>query len=160
MALKACRPLRETAAKKGILFGAALEPEILRKDRLFADAVSKECNLIVAEGATKWEALHPTPDTWNFSGGDALYDFALRNGMKMRGHTLIWEAAFPDWAKEALKEGRGEALMEEYIHTVMSHYHGKFVAWDVVNEAVEPRDGRKDFLRNTPWLQAFGADLY
>ena len=30
-------------------------------------------------------------------------------------------------------------------------------SWDVVNEAIEPRDGRPDGLRNSPWLRLLGT---
>ncbi len=32
------------------------------------------------------------------------------------------------------------------------------VSWDVVNEAVEPKDGRADGLRNSPWLGLIGPE--
>ncbi|MEJ0062499.1 MAG: endo-1,4-beta-xylanase [Alphaproteobacteria bacterium] len=158
-------PLRETAAKKGILYGSSVEPARLEITKAFSpyyeqdfnDAIARECNLLVAESIMKWDALHPTPEKWDFWLADQLLEYAKKYDMKMRGHTLIWHAAFPAWAEQALKEGRGEALMEEYIAKVAGHYKGKLVSWDVVNEALKGRgEGNEEGLRDTPWLKALG----
>jgi len=152
-------PLRETAEKKGMLYGAAVGTHNLRKDARFREAVIRECNVIVPEYEGKWKALMPERrGAWHHEAMDELVLFAERNGMKVRGHTLIWHAAFPDWAKEALKEGQGAGLMREYIFDLVSRYRGRIFSWDVVNEAIEPKDGIEGGLRKTPWLEALGPD--
>ncbi|RYZ56857.1 MAG: 1,4-beta-xylanase, partial [Proteobacteria bacterium] len=42
-----------------------------------------------------------------------------------------------------------------HITTVMRHFKGKVVGWDVVNEAI---DDSKPYLRDTPALKAIGED--
>lgn len=49
-------------------------------------------------------------------------------------------------------------MMLNHIKTVVGRYAGKIHFWTVVNEAVEPSDGRSDGLRNTPWLRLLGPD--
>jgi endo-1,4-beta-xylanase len=41
---------------------------------------------------------------------------------------------------------------------VVKRYAGKMHSWDVVNEAIELKDGRSDGLRDNPWLEFLGAD--
>jgi len=76
----------------------------------------------------------------------------------MRGHTLVWHEAFPDWAKNLLTQGYGLSLLEEHIEKVMGTYKGKLLSWDVVNEAINLKDGQQQGLRKSPWLKALGPD--
>src|SRR3546814_2415713 len=77
---------------------------------------------------------------------------ARRNGMRARGQALVWYAAQPPWLEPALKAaGRAEreTLMTSYIDTAIRRYAGKIREWDVVNEAIEPNDGRADGMRRS-----------
>jgi endo-1,4-beta-xylanase len=47
-------------------------------------------------------------------------------------------------------------ILTEHIRTVAGHFAGKLHSWDVVNEAIEPKDGRPDGLRKSPWLELAG----
>lgn len=150
-------PLRVTAAQKDILYGAAVGTPNLKKDQRFREAVIRECNVIVPEWEGKWKALMPEArGAWRYEPLDELVQFAQENAMKVRGTALIWHNAFPDWAAGALSEGQGASLMEEYIQTVVSRYRGRIFSWDVVNEAIDPKDGRDDGLRQCLWLEALG----
>src|SRR3954470_22236883 len=50
----------------------------------------RECNILVPENELKWTAVHPSPKEFDFHGADALLDWAEQNGMKVRGHNLLW----------------------------------------------------------------------
>lgn len=152
--------LGRVARSKGVFFGAAVQHRLLREEAAYADALRAECNILVAEGATKWKALRPSPDRWDFSGTDEILRFAERNGMAMRGHTLVWHASLPVWAKDAIATGPKAAhgLLEAHIEKLVSRYKGRILSWDVVNEAVLPKDLRLDGLRESPWLQALGPE--
>jgi endo-1,4-beta-xylanase len=88
---------------------------------------------------------------------------AARNaGLKMHGHTLIWHQQSPVW----LAAG-GEAYLNKFVTDVASHFKGKLISWDVVNEAVRdgltPADAAgewRDCLRMTdsPWNKAIGPE--
>jgi endo-1,4-beta-xylanase len=78
--------------------------------------------------------------------------------MKYRGHTLLWESALPPWFHDTVNTGNAKAMMLDHISVVVGHYAGKMHSWDVVNEAIQPNDGRPDGLKNTPWLQMIGPD--
>ncbi len=158
--LDALPPLRQVAADKGIDFGAAVEP-IYLQDNDFSDAFIKECAILVPEWSLKWAAYAPTEGRLVFDDVDQLLRFAGAHGMKMRGHTLIWYAAMPDWAKAALaaaSPARAEQMMESLCYSVAGRYRGRLTSWDVVNEAIEPKDNQDNGLRASPWLQAMGPD--
>src|SRR6059036_15146 len=50
----------------------------------------RECNILVPENELKWTAVRPNPKDFNFYGADVLIDWAEQNGMKIRGHNLLW----------------------------------------------------------------------
>jgi endo-1,4-beta-xylanase len=139
------KPLRAHAAAKGMLFGTTLGGELL-ENPAFADLVVGQCSIGVPESALKWNALRPGPDKYDFDAGDYLYRFAHSHGMKYRGHTLVWELALPSWFHDTVNAGNAKAMMLDHISVVVGHYAGKMHSWDVVNEAIEPDDGRPDGL--------------
>jgi endo-1,4-beta-xylanase len=76
--------------------------------------------------------------------------------MSLRGHALVWHKKNPDWLESALQGSDAERMLTGYIAAVAGHYRGRLASWDVVNEAIEPEDGRSDGLRNSLWLKRFG----
>src|SRR5262245_31593358 len=50
----------------------------------------RECNILVPENELKWTAVRPNPTEFRFHGADVLADWAEQNGMKIRGHNLMW----------------------------------------------------------------------
>jgi endo-1,4-beta-xylanase len=109
----------------------------------------------VPENELKWAIAEPQPGQFNFAPADSLLAFASEHNMKFRGHTLVWHKQIPKWA------GVGDAAavrpqLLSHIAGEVAHYRGHADSWDVVNEAIEPKDGRADGLRNTLWLKALG----
>jgi endo-1,4-beta-xylanase len=147
-------PLRDLAEAKGKLVGAAITPWLFA-DEFYARLLSQQFNLIAAENAMKWEVLHPEPDRYDFSQGDALVSFARKFDMSVFAHVLVWDLQMPAWVTEP-DRSRDEwiQILCTHIKTVVSHYRGQVYAWDVVNEAVNA-DGT---LRNSFWMQRIGPD--
>lgn len=149
--------LRECAAQRGILYGSALRGAGV-KDTSFAALFVRECGLAVPEGALKWGSLRPTPGTYDFSGGDWLLSFASQNGMRFRGHTLIWDGDLPAWFSSYINASNAAPMTLEHISTVVKHYAGKVASWDVVNEGIQIQDGQPGGLKMNPWLQHIGPE--
>ncbi|QCN97407.1 glycosyl hydrolase family 10 (plasmid) [Azospirillum argentinense] len=148
--------LRAIAATRGIAYGAALGLRSVTEEPALAEAYARECAVLVPEGDAKWTGLHPASGVFRFDGLDRLLEIAVRHGQCVRGHTLLWHEALPEWVRDALPNGRIFELLTDHIFTVLGRYRGRIPVWDVVNEAVEPEDGREDGLRQTPWLSALG----
>ena len=128
--------LRDLASSQGFLIGAAINPDLL-SNQAYATTLGLEYNLIVPENVLKFDSVHPARDRYNFCPGDRLLTFANVNGMKMRGHALVWHQQVPSWVT-AGKFSKDELLqiMHDHILAVGTHYKGKLIAWDVVNEAI------------------------
>jgi endo-1,4-beta-xylanase len=73
----------------------------------------------------------------------------------MRGHTLVWYRALPDWML-ARSWTREELLdfLRGYVHDVVGRYRGRIVEWDVVNEAFND-DGT---WRRSLWYDVIGPE--
>jgi endo-1,4-beta-xylanase len=151
------KTLRELAAARGIAFGSSFATEYM-SDASYTKLISEQCGILVPEAELKWAALRPTPKTFDFSGGDTLYNFASKHSMLFRGHTLVWENALPAWFCRYATSSNAEQLMTDHISTVVRHYAGKVSSWDVVNEAVQVQDGRSDGLKVTPWIRLIGRE--
>jgi endo-1,4-beta-xylanase len=122
-------------------FGAAVTPAQLRVATT-ADFIRHHFRVLVAENAMKPEALSPKAEgQYEFADADEIVNFAIANGMKARGHTLVWYAQMAPWM---LKENGAEVSrailitrLERYITDVVTHFKGRVYAWDVVNEAFQ-----------------------
>jgi endo-1,4-beta-xylanase len=147
--------LRELAEKRNIHFGAAVNQRAFQSDEAYTAWLARECNIITAENAMKWSRLRPSQETYDFKAADAMVDFAEKNNMRVRGHTLVWHQMLPPWLTEG-EWSRDEliALLREHIFTVATHYRGRVWAWDVVNEAVKDDASMRDSF----WLKGIGPD--
>lgn len=105
------------------------------------ELIKKEFNSITAENDMKPGELHPAEGVWNWERGDKIADFCRKNGIKLRGHCLVWHSQFCDWmfndknGKPVSKEVFYSRL-HDHIHQVVNRYKDVVYAWDVVNEAM------------------------
>lgn len=109
------------------------------KTSLLADAykniVQTHFSQITAEYEMKMEVIWTGENSYNFSNGDALAEFAQTNDKQIHGHALLWYKSFPVWFKDENYDSAGfENRIKTYIETVVSHYKGKVISWDVANE--------------------------
>src|SRR6266852_9558529 len=81
--------LREIAATKGLLFGAAVSYAQLNRPEL-ADLLVEQCSILVSENDMKWRATHPEPERYDFTRADAFMNFAESHKIVARGHNLCW----------------------------------------------------------------------
>lgn len=152
-------PLRTAADRAQIRWGAAVSVNPLLMDAQYRQLAGSEFNTLTPENALKFGIVHPEPGVYDFSGGDLIADFARANGMKMRGHTLIWHQQLPEWINNG-QFTRDEliAIMREHIYTVLGHYRERYadvvIEWDVVNEAIAADGSRRD----TVWQRVIGDD--
>ena len=80
-------------------------------DSLTSAMILKEFNSITAENCMKPGELHPAPGVWNFEEADKIADFCRANGIKMRGHNLVWHSQFATWMFQAHDEN-GNPIVE------------------------------------------------
>jgi endo-1,4-beta-xylanase len=124
--------------------GAAVSEAGLQ-DPAYAATVAAQFNQVTAENEMKWEAIEPEPGVFDFTRADAIVAFAQQNGMKVRGHTLVWHSQLAPWVDTLVGPDAVREAMTRHIQTIVAHYRDNFpgvvVAWDVVNEAMNVMQG-------------------
>lgn len=137
-------------------YGACVRLDPLQKEIDYRTAIQTYCQQITPEGYLFWGPLRPARDQFRFEQADEVQAFAEANGMTMRGHTLVWYGAMPDWTKDIEGAVDAEREMTTHIERVVSHYRGKIKTWHVVNEPIDDSKGDVPGLRPNVWLQNLG----
>jgi endo-1,4-beta-xylanase len=107
------------------------------------------------------------PDTinglvFNWASADRHADFARKNNLSVRGHTLVWHSQTPasfftdNQGKQLTKE-QLYAKMKDYMSAVINRYKDVTFCWDVVNEAISDTEG-EIYRTNSKWYQICGKD--
>ena len=125
----------------GGISGDRIEGPSVILDPEFSAALTKHFNSVTAENVLKWGPLAPAPGVHDFERADLVVDFAEANGLRLRGHTLVWARinGQPTWLANEVHGADDPAarllqLIEEHIATVVGRYRGRIPVWDVVNE--------------------------
>jgi endo-1,4-beta-xylanase len=119
-----------------------------------------ECAVLVPENEFKIYVIGAEQGKYNFEPGDRIAAFARNNGMKLRGHTLLWNHPkyLPKWQDDsvgAMSPSAAEQYLRDYIKQVCTHYGSQVFSWDVVNETLDPETGE---FRNTSFNKVLGFD--
>ena len=75
---------------------------------------AQEFNCLTPDNQMKWSYIEPVRGKVNYSDADQVVSFAKQNGMKVRGHTLIWNQRMPEWAN-GLQKTELEESMKTHI---------------------------------------------
>ncbi len=144
----AATTLKSAAAATGRTFAAAVAASHLSDSR-FVNLLDTEFSGLTPENEMKWDATEPSQNSFNFGSADAIVNHAQSQGMKIRGHTLVWHNQLPGWVSSISNGSTLLSVMRNHIANVAGHYKGKIAYWDVVNEALN-EDGthRSDIFQN------------
>jgi endo-1,4-beta-xylanase len=148
----AASTLGAAAAEKGRYFGTAIAANRMGESD-YMSVLNREFDSLTAENEMKWDALEPSRNSFNFATADRIANHARSQGMKLRGHTLVWHSQLPGWVT-SLSGNDLRSAMNNHINRVMGQYKGQVHSWDVVNEAFE--DGSSGARRNSVFQQRLG----
>ena len=151
--------LRKLAAEKGLIYGTTIAARQITGDRPFLDLVRQEAGLVVAENEMKWQVMNRgSPGDNDFAPADTIANFAAANGLVLRGHNLLWYHRTPSWYFDLTDRREQERAVIAHIEQLAGRYRGRIHSWDVVNELIEPKDGRPDGLRTAVFLETLGPE--
>jgi endo-1,4-beta-xylanase len=136
--------LKEAGSCTERLVGVALSAAHLAEGP-YAEA-ALEFNYVTPENEMKWDVTEPTQNGFTFELGDQIVDFAVQNGMKVKGHALVWHNQLPQWLTSMTNADQIRSAMINHIQGVMEYYRGKVIAWDVVNEAFDDDGSLRDSI--------------
>jgi endo-1,4-beta-xylanase len=151
--------LRKLAAEKGLLYGTTISAKQISGDPRFVDLVLQQAGLVVAENEMKWQVMtRGGRGDDDYGPADTVATLALENNLALRGHNLLWYQRAPNWFFDLSSRPEIESAIVERIRGLAGRYRGMVHSWDVVNEPIEPKDGRTDGLRAGVFLEMFGPD--
>lgn len=125
--------LRDAAEAKGLFVGSAIDNDRL-SDSTYSSIASSQFSSVTAENVMKWQTIEPSRNSFNYSPGDTLVDFAQDNDQQVYGHTLVWQSQFPSWVSSGgYSASELNSIMTNHITNVVDHYENDVEYWDVVN---------------------------
>ncbi len=119
----------------------------------FTDTVAANFNFAVLESEVKWTYTETDEGVRDYSLADAVVEWGDANGLRIKGHTLMWgnapplsSSGIPDWLLKAFPEpdlsdedrSALRAIVERHVTDTMQQYAGRVSAWDVTNETLQP----------------------
>ncbi len=155
--------LVNAARQHGFSFGIVMGKDDLYNNA-YKDLLATECtcvsfgNEMKAYSLLNQYASKQNADgmpVMNYSTADRMVQFAMAQGVKIRGHVLVWDAYMCDWFFREGYQSDGAYVdretmlkrLEYYIDEVITYFEEKYpgtvYCWDVVNEAVG--DGSSDY---------------
>ncbi len=127
--------------KHAFSFGCAVNSKVLfdkgpeGDKRRYKETFLKLFNSATIENGLKWPFWEGDQKRW----ADRTAAWLAANGVKLRGHTLIW----PGWEHLPVSAGKLRknqeklrAAVRRHITEEASYYRGKAADWDVLNEPV------------------------
>jgi endo-1,4-beta-xylanase len=148
----AASTLGAQAAERGRYFGTAVAANRL-SEADYTTVLNREFNSVTPENEMKWDALEPSPGSFNWANADRITSHAQSRGMRIRGHTLVWHSQLPGWVNNLTGNSLRSAMVN-HINQVMGHWRGRIHSWDVVNEAFQ--DGGSGARRDSVFQRQLG----
>ena len=162
--------LDSLAREHGFVMGASYNYKQCTGNAAYMDLIKTHFSSITCTNETKAyslldqkasKAAEDGMPVMNYYQADKMLQWAQDNGMKVRGHVLVWDAYMCDWFfregydtnKPYADQETMRARTKYYIEQVITHFEEKFpgviYCWDVVNEAIgdnskeyDPKDAR------------------
>ncbi|MCR4854241.1 MAG: endo-1,4-beta-xylanase [Prevotella sp.] len=122
--------------------------------------IKREFNSITCENDMKPEPTEPKEGEFNWENADRIANFCRQNGIKLRGHCLMWHSQIGKWmtddnpTKEVFYQ-----RMKNHIQAVVSRYKDVVYCWDVVNEAITDDKNSVDPYRQSPMYKLCGDEF-
>ena len=128
--------LREHAAARGKFIGTALATSPLANETAYRNLAATEFNQVTAENAMKWDATEPSQDQFNWSGADAIVNFAARTTSRCAGTRWSGTTRRRTGRRRHLsRRPSASAILQNHIAQVAGRTPPTpALAWDVVNE--------------------------
>jgi len=130
------------------------------------DTIAAHYNMALSESYMRPKYTQPQQGVFVWDKVDSMMQWSESQGMTTRGHFLVWDAPSQNptwltdrvwstspnrWTREQLL-----AILKTHIDSVVGHFKGRVLEWDVVNEAVT--SSQADGLERSWWYNIIGPD--
>ena len=116
---------------------------------------------IVSGNDMKWSSVENAKGMFTYGTADSEVGLAVCNGMKIRGHNLVWATgaqtpayATGDGTNSPANQAVVTANIQEHIQNEVQHFGKNVYVWDVVNEPLDP--SQPDCLAHGPFYKVLG----
>ncbi|MGD0630236.1 MAG: endo-1,4-beta-xylanase [Terracidiphilus sp.] len=149
--------LRQAAASAGLVYGSCSDEQFAQQPPAYQKLFLSQCALYA--GILSWQGI--APDSFHEDDQrDPNVAIALDAGLKLTGAHLLWHEHTPAWL-ESLPHTQAQQAAAGHIQRIAGFYRGRCFSWNVVNEAINPRDHAADGLRvDSPLVRALGPDFF
>ena len=125
-----------------------------------AALIKKEFSSMTCENDMKPEPTEPREGEFNWENADRIANFARQNGIKLRGHCLMWHSQIGRWmTAEGTTKEQFYARMKNHIQAIVSRYKDVVYCWDVVNEAMTDDKNAEDPYRQSAMYRLCGDEF-
>lgn len=151
------------AYKEEFLIGVAVNQRNI-SDGFQQSLIRQEFNSMTAENDMKPQPTEPQEGVFNWERADRIADFCRQNGIKLRGHCLVWHNQIGEWiytdaeGKEVPKDVLLSRL-RHHIHAIVNRYKDVVYCWDVVNEAITDNPTADNPYRQSRLYKIAGDDF-
>jgi endo-1,4-beta-xylanase len=126
-----------------------------------AQLLGMHFNSITSGNDMKWSSVENTKGMYTYGTADSEVGLAVCNGIKIRGHNLVWATgaqtpayAAGDGTNSPANQAVVTANIQEHIQNEVQHFGSAVYAWDVVNEPLDPT--QTDCLAHGPFYKVLG----
>jgi endo-1,4-beta-xylanase len=147
---------RQAAARR-LIYGSCSDKPFSQAPSAYLRLFLRECALFAP--ILSWADVAPTPTHEN-DAADANAAVALSHGLRLTGAHLLWYRRTPAWL-DKLTRRQAEQAVSTHIRNIVSDYRGHVFSWNVVNEAIDPKDHTATGLRSgDPLTRALGPNFF
>ncbi len=140
--------------KHDFAFGSALARSSMYESR-YTDFFKENFEWAVFENEAKWYSTESSQGNVSYDAADYMYEWCKENDITVRGHCVFWEVQqyVPSWVQNLSGEQLRKAI-DDRLESVVPHFKGKFVDWDVNNEMLHG-SFFKDKLGQDIWVYMY-----
>jgi GH35 family endo-1,4-beta-xylanase len=114
-------------------FGSAINGNISNPN--YAAFFRTNFQWAVMENESKWYANEPSRSNVTYTAANRITNYCYTNGITLRGHTIFWAVTgnVQQWVTN-LSNADLRIHLTNRLNSVVNHFKGTFVHWDVNNE--------------------------
>ncbi|HEX5221301.1 MAG TPA: endo-1,4-beta-xylanase [Verrucomicrobiae bacterium] len=119
--------------RSGFAFGSAINGNISNPN--YAAFFRTNFEWAVMENESKWYSNEPSRSNVTYTAANRITNYCATNGITMRGHTIFWAVPgnVQTWVTN-LSNADLLVHLTNRLNSVVNHFKGTFVHWDVNNE--------------------------
>jgi endo-1,4-beta-xylanase len=149
--------LKDAASRCGLRYGSDSDVPILTAPARYGQLFAQQCALYAAN--LSWASVTPKKGTPDPAREDPNVAFARAREIKLTGAHLLWHELTPHWFSDLSTQDEARKAIADHIAAMARHFAGEVYSWNVVNEAMDPQEGRPDGLRHSPLLDKLGPSF-